>query len=143
MTTRTRRISTSLALVAAVAVLLSGCTRNAEAWDSATLVNQARHSSGAKDVALEGSLVEKAQAWAEHMAATGTVSHSKLSDGVQGDWRVLGENVGWARSIDEMHQMFLNSASHRSTMLDRRYTRFGVGVAVANGRYYTVQVYAG
>ncbi len=143
MTTRNRRISVAMALVAAVAVLLSGCTRNAEAWDSAVLVNQARHRAGAKDVALEGSLVEKAQAWAERMAATGTVSHSKLSDGVQGDWRVLGENVGWARSIDEMHQMFLDSASHRSTMLDRRYTRFGVGVAVSNGRYYTVQVYAG
>lgn len=143
MTTRNRRISVAMALVAAVAVLLSGCTRNAEAWDSAVLVNQARHRAGAKDVALEGSLVEKAQAWAERMAATGTVSHSKLSDGVQGDWRVLGENVGWARSIDEMHQMFLDSASHRSTMLDRRYSRFGVGVAVSNGRYYTVQVYAG
>ncbi len=143
MTTRNRRISVAMALVAAVAVLLAGCTRNAEAWDSAVLVNEARHRAGAKDVTLEGSLVEKAQAWAERMAATGTVSHSKLSDGVQGDWRVLGENVGWARSIDEMHQMFLNSASHRSTMLDRRYSRFGVGVAVANGRYYTVQVYAG
>ncbi len=143
MTSQTRRISVAMALVAAVAVLLSGCTRNAEAWDSATLVNQTRHRAGVKDVTLEGSLVDKAQAWAEHMAATGTVSHSKLSDGVGGSWSVLGENVGWARSVDEMHQMFLNSASHRATMLDRRYTRFGVGVAVSNGRYYTVQVYAG
>ena len=37
----------------------------------------------------------------------------------------------------------MNSPSHRSTMLDRRYTRFGVGVSVVNGRYYTAQVFAG
>ena len=32
------------------------------------------------------SLVEKAQAWAEQMAATGSVSHSNLTQGVGDDW---------------------------------------------------------
>lgn len=138
-----RRISLAVGVVAAVAVLLTGCTRNTEAWDSAVLVNRTRHSAGLSDVTLEGSLVEKAQAWAEQMAASGNVRHSNLSEGVRGNWRVLGENVGWARSIDEMHDMFMRSPAHRQTILDRRFSRFGVGVAVSNGRYYTVQVYAG
>lgn len=143
MTTGTRRLAVVSAIVVALSVLASGCTQNGEAWDSAVLVNQSRHAAGVRDVHIDDVLVAKAQAWAEHMAATGSVSHSNLTQGVGDDWRVLGENVGWARSIDEMHQLFLNSPAHRSTMLDGRYDRFGVGVAVVNGRFYTVQVYAG
>jgi uncharacterized protein YkwD len=143
MTTGTRRLAVVSAIVVALSVLASGCTQNGEAWDSAVLVNQSRHAAGVRDVHIDDVLVAKAQAWAEHMAATGSVSHSNLTQGVGDDWRVLGENVGWARSIDEMHHLFLNSPAHRSTMLDGRYDRFGVGVAVVNGRFYTVQVYAG
>lgn len=140
---RTRRLVMVTAALAAVAVLAAGCTKNGEAWDSAVLVNATRDGRGIHKVALDEVLVEKAQAWAEHMAATGSVRHSTLTQGVGDNWSVLGENVGWARSVDEMHRLFMDSASHRSTMLDRRYTRFGVGVAVANGRYYTAQVFAG
>ena len=42
-----------------------------------------------------------------------------------------------------MHQLFLNSPDHRRNMLDGRYDRYGVGVAVVGGRYYTAQVFAG
>lgn len=140
---RTRRLVMVTAALAAVAVLSIGCTKNGEAWDSAVLVNSARDRHGVPDVFLDEVLVEKAQAWAERMAATGSVRHSTLTQGVGDDWRVLGENVGWARSVDEMHDLFMQSASHRATLLDRRYDRYGVGVAVVNGRYYTAQVFAG
>ena len=56
---------------------------------------------------------------------------------------MLAENVGWARSVEEMHPLFLDSAAHRADMLERRYDRFGIGVAVVDGRFYTAQVYAG
>ena len=138
----TRRLSVVAAVVVALAVVASGCTSNGDAWNSAVLVNQARHANGVPDVHLDDVLTRKAQSWAENMAANG-VRHSTLTDGVGSNWRVLGENVGWARSVEEMHRMFLDSRAHRTTMLDRRYTRFGVGIAVVDGRYYTVQVYAG
>lgn len=143
MTRGTRRLSVVTALLVALAVLAPACTRNGEAWDSAVMVNHARQAIGVRDVHIDEVLVQKAQSWAEHMAATGTVQHSSLTQGVGDNWRVLGENVGWARSVEEMHQLFMNSSSHRATLLDGRYDRFGVGVAVVNGRYYTVQVFAG
>lgn len=143
MTRGTRRLPAIAAVVVALAVLASGCTKNGAAWDSAVLVNHTRQAHGIRDVHIDDVLVDKAQAWAEHMAATGTVSHSNLAQGAGDNWRILGENVGWARSVEEMHQLFMNSPAHRSTLLDGRYDRFGIGVAVVGGRYYTVQVYAG
>jgi uncharacterized protein YkwD len=138
-----RRLPVIAALVVAIAVLASGCTRNMDAWDAAVLVNQTRNDKGIHSLDIDEVLVAKAQAWAEHMAATGTIKHSTLAQGAGDNWTVLGENVGWARSIDEMHSLFMDSASHRTTLLDRRYDRFGVGVAVVNGRYYTAMVFAG
>ena len=84
----------------------------------------------------------KAQAWAEQMARTGQVSHSNLRDGAPG-FRYLGENVGWARSVGEMHSLFMASSSHRATIVSGRYTKVGTGVAIVNGRYYVVQVFGG
>ena len=44
-------------------------------------------------------LTAKAQAWAAHMAATGCLCHSNLTDGVSVGWRKLGENVGRGPSV--------------------------------------------
>jgi len=143
-TTRgTRRLSLAIVALAAFAVLATGCEMSPEAWNSSVSVNNEREARGLRPLDLDKVLNEKAQAWANQMASSRSVSHSVLSQGAGNDWRVLGENVGWARSVEEMHQMFMNSPSHRSTMLDRRYTRFGVGVSVVDGRVYTAQVFAG
>ncbi len=143
MTRSIRRISLTTAVVAVMAVLAAGCTRNGESWDSAMLVNEERVNRGIAELALDDVLIDKAQAWAEQMAASGRVSHSNLAQGAGTGWRVLGENVGWARSVEEMHSLFMNSSGHRSAILERRYSRYGVGVAVVNGKYFTVQVFAG
>jgi len=143
-TTRgTRRLSLAIVALAAFAVLATGCDMSPEAWDSAVSVNNEREARGLRPLDLDKVLNEKAQAWADQMAASRSVSHSVLTQGVGDNWRVLGENVGWARSSGEMHQMFMKSPSHRSTMLDGSYTRLGVGVSVVDGRLYTAQVFAG
>lgn len=143
-TTRgTRRLSLAIVALAAFAVLATGCEMSSEAWDSSVSANNEREARGLRPLDLDKVLNEKAQAWADQMAASGSVRHSVLTQGVGDNWRVLGENVGWARSVQEMHQMFMDSPSHRSTMLDSRYTRFGVGVSVVGDRLYTAQVFAG
>ncbi|MHB1137871.1 MAG: CAP domain-containing protein [Microthrixaceae bacterium] len=142
MTFRTRRWPVLAALALCIALVGAACTKNGEAWESAQLINTERDNRGIPGLALDSALVEKAQAWAEVMAASG-VRHSNLADGVPAGWSRLGENVGWARSVGEMHNMFMNSSAHRGAILEGRYTAYGTGVAVVDGRYYVVQVFAG
>lgn len=142
MSLRTRRWSVLAALALCVALIGTACTKNGEAWDSAQLLQGERENRGLPALSLEQSLIDKAQAWAEEMSRTG-VRHSNLRDGVESRWGRVGENVGWARSIDEMNSMFMASPAHRAAILDGRYTAFGTGVAVVDGKYYVVQVFAG
>ena len=142
MTRRPRRLSTLVALALAVALVGTACTKNAEAFESSRLVNNERANRRVHTLTMDANLVNKAQAWADHMAATGRVSHSNLRDGAPG-FRYLGENVGWARSVGEMHSLFMSSTSHRNSILSGQYTSFGIGVAVSNGRVYVAQVFGG
>ena len=143
MTRRSRRLSVAVAIAVAFALVASGCTKNAEAWESSVLINNERTNRNIPGLALDVNLVNKAQGWADWMAATGRVGHSDLRRDAGPGWRYLGENVGWARSVGEMHSLFMASSSHRSSILDRRYTRYGTGVAVVNGRLYVVLVFGG
>jgi uncharacterized protein YkwD len=145
-TTATRRVRTTVLLAAAMAVLaLVGvsCTKNAQAFDSAARVNDTRTRMGLRALAIDDTLVNKAQAWAEHMARAGSISHSRLSDGAGNDWAVLGENVGVAGSTAQMHSLFMNSPAHRDNIVSGSYNRIGTGVAEAGGKLYVVQVFAG
>lgn len=142
----TRRVRTTFLLAAAVAILaLVGvsCTKNAQAFDSAARVNDTRTQLGLRPLAIDQTLVNKAQAWAEHMASAGTIAHSRLSDGAGSDWNVLGENVGVAGSTAQMHSLFMNSPAHKDNIVSGKYNRIGTGVADAGGKVYVVQVFAG
>jgi uncharacterized protein YkwD len=75
------------------------------------------------------------------MAAAGRASHSDLSQGSGSNWTRIAENVGKAGSVAEMHGLFMQSPKHRDAILNSGYTRFGTGVAVADGQYYVVQVF--
>lgn len=143
MSVRTRRWSVATALLVSLAVIVTSCTRNGEAWESLSRVNDARAARGLPTLAIDDVLVDKAQNWAEHMARTGSVRHSVLSADVGGGWRALGENVGWARSVEEAHNLFMNSSAHRGAILSGRYSKIGTGVAIVGGRYYVVQVFGG
>lgn len=126
----------ALALVAVV-----GCTRNAESFRSYQLVNAERDAAGAGPLTLDQTLVDKAQAWAETLAASGALRHSSLTQGVPEGWRSLSENVGVASSPEEAHALLMASSSHRANILDGRSNRVGIGAAWAGGRLYVVQVF--
>lgn len=144
MTPRTRRPQIfAVAIATVISLVAVGCTKNPESAETAQLINNERRARGIPELTLNPTLIDKAQDWAEHMARQGRISHSDLRQGTGTGWRALGENVGWARSVDEAHTLFMRSSSHRTTLLDRRYSSFGVGVAVVNGRYYVVHVFGG
>jgi uncharacterized protein YkwD len=144
--TRSRRTRATVLLAALTAVVtLAGvaCTKNAQAFDSASRVNDTRSQMGLHTLSIDATLVDKAQSWAEHLARIGTIAHSRLSDGAGNNWTVLGENVGMASSTAQMHSMFMNSAAHRANIVNGRFTRIGTGVAEAGGKLFVVQVFAG
>jgi uncharacterized protein YkwD len=143
MRTSPRRLTLCVVAVIALATLGTSCTRNGAAFESFQRVNAEREARGLRILRLDQALTNKAQDWADHMAATGRVSHSVLTAGVETDWRVLGENVGAAGSVGDVHALFMNSAPHRRSILDGRFDRVGTGVTEAQGRYYVVQVFAG
>ncbi len=141
MSTRTRRLPVLIALALCIGLIGASCTKNNDAFQAATFINDSRAASGLPSLQFDQRLIDKAQAWAEVMAANGSVSHSNLSDGTGSGWRRLGENVGFAYSVEEAHRLFMASSSHRGSILSRNYTKFGTGVAVSDGKYYLVQVF--
>ncbi|MGH8973189.1 MAG: CAP domain-containing protein, partial [Acidimicrobiia bacterium] len=53
-------------------------------------VNAIRSGRNLPPLEVHPELVAKAQAWAAHMAATGTLAHSGLTDGITANWLTLG-----------------------------------------------------
>lgn len=134
--------TTALLVLPLTIFLLSSCLAP-HSLHCLQLVNESRGAAGARPVVDNATLATKAQAWAEVLAARGSIAHSNLTEGTGPGWRALGENVAMAGSVDEAHRLFLNSAPHRETMLSGRYTHVGIGTAEANGRLFVVQVYGG
>ncbi len=140
-----RRPRRRLALVLGPLLVLglAACQPSAEQESVRSLINESRGANGLQAVGDELIVSYKAQRWAEHLAATGTLSHSKLSADLDGlAWGAVAENVGRGTSIASVHKSFMASSGHRANILDRRWDRVGTGHAVGrDGRTYTVQVF--
>lgn len=141
------RLGAGIAALALLATVAAGCM-SAEARTFLDRTNALRSSAGLPALAENAQLTAKADAWAQHLARTGRLAHSNLTDGLDGlAWRALGENVGvstpTADTLKTIHDRLAASAPHRANMLDRRFTHMGVGVATsADGRVWVVQVFA-
>lgn len=140
---RTGRALLLVGIVAVLSVLGVSCTKNAAAYQSVQLTNGERSSRGLGNLAIDDTLVNKAQAWAENMAAAGGISHSKLTDGAGDNWHVLAENVAVAGSVEQTNNLFMNSPGHRANILNGSFKRIGTGVAEVGGHVYVAQVFAG
>ncbi|MCU1345980.1 MAG: Allergen V5/Tpx family protein [Acidimicrobiia bacterium] len=150
------RTGRALAVVAALAFPLVATACNPSAAPQAAgavapmndqvrgLINQARAGNGAAALAVNDVLTGRAQAWAEHLASVGQLSHTAdLAAGLTMHWRVLGENVGYGGNVATVCDAFLKSPSHRANVLDGRFNIVGVGVAVdGRGRTFVVQEFA-
>ena len=129
-----------VATLVVAAISLAACL-NSQQQVAFDLVNGARADAGLSALALDPIAQTKAQAWAEHLAASGSLRHSNLSDGMDGGWRRLAENVGYGSSVDEIQRRFMDSSQHRQNVLDGRFTHLGVGVARGGGNTYVVLVF--
>jgi uncharacterized protein YkwD len=142
-----RRSALALLAIVVLALAAAGCMPS-DARTFLDRTNSLRSSVGARPLHENDILTHKAEEWAKHMAATGTLAHSNLSDGLGGlQWRMLGENVGYSSGtgdvLKRIHDMFVASAPHRANLVNPRFTHMGVGVAKdSRGRVWVAEVFA-
>lgn len=139
------------AAVAVIATLLfvvptapdAGATpaTQAEITQSHQLLNQLRASRGLPALRYSGGLSAKAQAWADHMAATGRFEHSTLTEGVPAGWRALAENIAYAASVPAVHNAWHHSPGHLANMVNPTFDNVGIGLARIGSTLYAVHVF--
>jgi uncharacterized protein YkwD len=114
------------------------------------MLNAARVAEGLKPLAVDAALDKVARAHSERMRDVRTVGHD-VGGGDLGDrlhdaglnLRSQGENVAGAGSLTRAHRALWQSPSHRTNILDNRFTRAGIGVARGeDDRVYVTQVFA-
>ena len=138
---RTGRVLKPLALFLGLALILSGCLYSPNQTKAANLVNSSRAAHGKAKLSVNLKMSNKAQAWANHLANIGQLQHSNLASGVPGGWKALGENVGFAGTVNKTHNAFMNSAGHRANILNSKWTHLGTGTRLKGGKVYVVQVF--
>lgn len=127
---------------AGIWILAAGVAEASESCFTSKL-NAARAANGRSPLSTRSDLVTIARRHSARMASSGTIFHnSRLQSEAPSDWQSIGENVGMGPSCDEIHQAFMNSASHRRNILDPDYNFVGVGVVVAEDTtIYVTQVF--
>jgi len=122
---------------------LVACNPQAEDQDFG-MINSLRSRNGVAQLGRSAELNAKARAQADRMASRGRIYHSSnLASGVSPGWRVIGENVAVAGSIDEAQAALEQSSGHLANMLNAQFTEVGIGVTASKGRVYVVQVFVG
>jgi Cysteine-rich secretory protein family len=118
----------------------------------------ARNSGGVTvpQLGVDGGLQAYAQAWSDHLAATGTVADPPLppctgpggSAPSAAQVCIFAANSGntgngyWpGDGSDGMNGSYMSSAPHRQNEVGAAYTSVGVGVTCSGGRAWTVEVY--
>jgi uncharacterized protein YkwD len=122
------------------------------------LVNEARADAGARPLRFDGDLNQAADWHSSWMLRTDTFSHTgangtRVGDRVEnagydltGSWAV-GENLavrqvggrpGLWDDVRALHEMLMNSPSHRANLLSGKYDEAGIGIMVGEFRGVTV-----
>jgi uncharacterized protein YkwD len=126
------------AVVFGVALIASSCVSN----EQTTVFNQINNSRTSRGIGATGAnqwLSDFAQDWAEYMAANCTLGHSRTyASSNPYRWRSLAENVGRGTSLANVHNAFMNSASHKANILNPKFNYSGTGVATGCGYYWVV-----
>jgi uncharacterized protein YkwD len=100
-------------------------------------MNTLRATQGASALSLDSKLTAIAQAYSDRMAREGFFAHvspdgSTLRSRVTAAgyaFKVLGENLGAAATALAAHETIEDSPAHRDNILQREFTRVGIGIA--------------
>ena len=105
------------------------------ASDVLTCVNQIRAFYGLGSLHSNGTLTAAAQACAERMASSGSMTHSAYPGG----WSTWGENIaeGYGSSVS-VFNAWMASPGHRANILKASYSQMGIG-HVAAGSWWCQQ----
>jgi hypothetical protein len=132
-------VAATCAMVLALTVPIQAASADGNtSSDYVARINALRASVGVQQLGVDAQLSGLAQGWAQHMAATGVLSHSSLTAGITENWAKLGENVGVGPDNPTVWNAFLHSAEHYANLVDPAFNRVGVGVAIdGNGTEWT------
>lgn len=119
------------------------------------LVNAERRARGESPLQWDAELSQLARQHSLEMARYGNLNHTgrdgrDMADraraaGIRG-WRVLGENIAFNQGFNDPSgfavERWMGSSKHRANILNRQFTRTGIGVArAADGSIYFTQVF--
>ncbi len=125
-----------------VAVRVDLSTTN-EAQYFVSVINAERTARGIAPLVIDVSLEDAAEAWSDHLAASGATSpaHSPTLRNVPGNWQKLGENVGVATGagLEALEAAFVSSPGHFRNMMDPAYDLVGIGVSVRGNTVYVTE----
>ena len=79
------------------------------------------------------SLMDYAQKWADYMADTTRLKHSRIKNIMALGFNAAGENIAYGQEdAEQVMKTWLKSPGHRSNILNSSYNRIGCGVSLAN-----------
>jgi uncharacterized protein YkwD len=119
------------------------------------LINAQRRSRGQQPLAWDAELARLARSHSENMARSDVFNHTEpggvtmvdraRAQGIRG-WSALGENIAYNQGYDDpaafVAERWMVSAKHRENLLNSRWTRSAIGVAIArDGRVFFTQVF--
>jgi len=119
------------------------------------LINKKRAEFGLSPVVWSEDLERLAHGYSTEMATNNFFSHQGLDGKTVGNradsmgikkWRALGENIAYNRGYDNpfesVVESWMKSPGHRENILNGRWQKSGVGIAVTpEGAYYFTQVF--
>lgn len=135
----------SIALIGMILASLIGVgsvnAASSEESEFMSKANAERSSRGIHRLTWRDDLASVARRHSRRMAEQNSLYHNpNLRDEVS-DWEVVGENVGYGPSVDNLHQAFMDSPGHRRNILDQEYTHIGVGTVWDHGVLWVTQVF--
>lgn len=109
--------------------------------------NQERVARGLPPLQRSSCLDRVAGDWAVHLALLGQLVHNRGSGAAIGScllWQVIGENIGYDGTVDDLEQAWMESPVHQANILDPKFTQIGVGITTGpNGLLFVVVNFAG